>query len=47
MENVVAGGVAGESVESVEGFVEVEKQHLVRHGRGDGLLGAGKGGQSF
>src|SRR5258708_7763718 len=42
-EDVVAGGGAGESVESVEGFVEVGEDHLVRDGVGCGLLGAGQG----
>lgn len=40
VEDVVGGGGAGEGVEGVEGFVEIEQDHLVGDGCRDTLLGS-------
>jgi hypothetical protein len=41
IQDVVAGGGAGERVEGAEGVIEVEEDHLVGDGVGGGLQGAG------
>ena len=45
IKDVVAGGGTGESVEGVEGVVEIEKEHLVGNGASRSLPGLGESGQ--
>src|SRR6185437_16586576 len=42
VKDVIRRGGAGKRIEALQGFVEIQKEHLVRDGRGYGPAGAGK-----